>query len=611
MKRIAFSLAASIALILVSSYFMPKAFSQTAAASSVISGTVRGSDGGPMEGVAVSARANDKSFTTTVYTDHNGEFYFPRLETGQYKVWAQAVGFVADKKEFELQGDKRLELTLKKLEDFHSQLSATELLASLPGNNPNDRRMKRLLIDNCDSCHTMGWVLQNRFDSKGWATIINLMGSRIDIYGALGPEHPLDPILVAYKDQLVQYLAHVRGPDAPPLSPEGVLPRPTGETTQVVVTEFDLPAPDGADSLARHNGSDWSDGTPSKHLARGAHDIAMDGQGNIWGTDDFVPDRSVYKLDPRTGKVSVFSLPGGKNGSAVSTHGIATDLEGNVWFTADPNGIVKADVKTDHFQVFTKPDSLPKVVGFVAVDSKDNVWFPHTDGAYKVDQTGKYTSYDVLAPGNDVYGMTVDSEDNAWFAQPGGDRVVRVDGRTGKVSEVRLPPYDPEVGGIEVTPQDREIYSTMQASTHNSSPFQEIPRRPGADPKGDFVYVPEYAVDTLAKIDIHSFKISEYRLPHPYSQPYAVAVDKNHMVWINLKNGDRIAKFNPITAKFTEYFLPTRGTETRDIIVDNTTDPPTVWTPYNRTNKIARIQFRTGSGAGLVRRPDVSAKGGQ
>ena len=470
--------------------------------------------------------------------------------------------------------------------------------------------MKRLLIANCASCHTLGWVLQNRLDSKGWGTIVNLMGSRIDIYGALGPEHPLDPILTAYKDELVQYLTRVRGPDSLPLNLEAVLPRSTGEATQVVITEFDLPAPDGADSLARHNGSDWSDGIPSKHLARGAHDIAMDGQGNVWGTDDFVPDRSVYKLDPRTGKVSIFSLPGGKNGSAISTHGIATDLEGNVWFTGDPNWIVKADVRTNQFQMFPKPDSLPKVVGFVAVDSKDNIWFPHTDGAYKVDsRTGKYTSYDVLAPGNDVYGMTVDSEDNAWFAQPGGDRVVRVDGKTGKVSEVRLPALDPESAGIEITPQDREIYSTMQASTHNSSPLEKIPRRPGADPKGNAVYVPEYSADILAKIDIHTFKVAEYHLPHAYSQPYAVAVDKNHMVWINMKNSDRIAKFNPFTEKFTEYFLPTRGTETRDIIVDNSTDPPAVWTPYNRTNKIARIQFRTGSEVAVASGTGVSSGG--
>ena len=69
-------------------------------------------------------------------------------------------------------------------------------------------------------------------------------------------------------------------------------------------------------------------------------------------------------------------------------------------------------------------------------------------------------------------------------------------------------------------------------------------------------------------------------------------VDNNHMVWVSLMNSDRILKFNPSTEQFTEYPLPTLGTEIRDIYVDDRTDPPTVWIPYDRTNKIARVQFR-------------------
>lgn len=112
------------------------------------------------------------------------------------------------------------------------------------------------------------------------------------------------------------------------------------------------------------------------------------------------------------------------------------------------------------------------------------------------------------------------------------------------------------------------------------------------DPNGDYVWVAEYTADLLARIDIHTREVKEYPLPHRYSQPYSVAVDKNHMVWIALMNTDRIAKFNPFTEQFTEYTLPTRGTEARHISVDNTTDPPSVWIPYYRTNKLARVQFQ-------------------
>ena len=61
-------------------------------------------------------------------------------------------------------------------------------------------------------------------------------------------------------------------------------------------------------------------------------------------------------------------------------------------------------------------------------------------------------------------------------------------------------------------------------------------------------------------------------------------------------NNDVLTKFDPKTERFTEYPLPTRGTEIRHVQVDNRTDPPTVWAPYKRTNKVVRLQFRTPAG---------------
>ena len=64
-------------------------------------------------------------------------------------------------------------------------------------------------------------------------------------------------------------------------------------------------------------------------------------------------------------------------------------------------------------------------------------------------------------------------------------------------------------------------------------------------------------------------------------------------VWVNLMNGDRVARFDPATETWNEYWLPSRGTETRFIAVDNHKPTVEVWTPYWRTNRIARLQFRT------------------
>jgi hypothetical protein len=58
---------------------------------------------------------------------------------------------------------------------------------------------------------------------------------------------------------------------------------------------------------------------------------------------------------------------------------------------------------------------------------------------------------------------------------------------------------------------------------------------------------------------------------------------------------DRIAKFDPQTEKSTEYEIPTLGTGVRHIQVGERVNPPTVWVPEDRTNNIARIQFRMDS----------------
>lgn len=59
-----------------------------------LSGATRDARGMPLEGVAVSARAVDRTYTTTVFTDEEGNYFFPPLAGGNYRLWAQATGYV-------------------------------------------------------------------------------------------------------------------------------------------------------------------------------------------------------------------------------------------------------------------------------------------------------------------------------------------------------------------------------------------------------------------------------------------------------------------------------------------------------------------------------------
>ena len=86
--------------------------------------------------------------------------------------------------------------------------------------------------------------------------------------------------------------------------------------------------------------------------------------------------------------------------------------------------------------------------------------------------------------------------------------------------------------------------------------------------------------------------MTQYALPHKYSHPYGVVVDRSHNVWIDMVNTDMLGKFDPSTEKFTEYQLPSRGTVLRHLTVDYTVNPPAIVSSETGLNKVARIQFR-------------------
>jgi streptogramin lyase len=566
-------------------------FSQSAPSGSTLSGTVKSADGKPLEGVGISARGVSETFTTTVYTDGSGRYSFPSLIGGQYKIWAQAVGFETSKADATLSGGakKQVDLTLANLADFHKQLSGTEWAASLPENTPEDRRMKTVFINNCSGCHQVSFLLQNRFDAAGWGAVITLMEKMLSIGYAPEDAKP-NPVIHAYKQELAEYLGRVRGPGNAPLNPK-LLPRPTGESAQIVVTEYDLSRPDMPGWIMEHNGTDWSEGTPSRWNGRAAHDVAIDKGGSVWFADDATPERTLGKLDPRTGRITEYKLADDAN-AAETSHALVFDRVGNIWFANGTEGApTKFDPETGKFFRYPRPQDIPYSGDFITMDTKGNVWAPHREGAFKLDPlTGKYTNYSDR-PGKANYDLASDAEDKVWVSKPGGNDMEIVDSHTGKIEQLDL--NSVSSSDYEITAKDRELSASLGLTPNTATPLEKGPRRSVADREKDVVWVCEFFADRLAKIDARTKKVTEYPLPHRYSQPYSATINsKDHTVWITMLNSDRIAKFDPSTEKFTEYVLPTRGTEIRHIQVDASTNPPTVWLPYDRTNKIARIQFR-------------------
>lgn len=576
---------------------------QSVAGPGVLQGNIKSADGTAMEGVIVSARAADKSFTTSVFTDQQGDYNFPPMDAGQYKVWAQAVGFNAGRSEFTMAGATvSRDHTLTPISDISGivkQMSGVEYLQSLPQSTSADRRMAHAYKNNCTGCHTASYTLQNRWDEHGWGVLVDLM----TVFPSSGvprpamrptPSAPGNSMIAAYRNELAEYLGRVRG--ATELRDLKLLPRPTGEATQVVITEYDIPRTD--QPLHFDNGSDWSMGTPSRIIGRAIHDVWADADGQIWMADDMVPGRTFAMLDPSTGAVTDFAITD-HEGKTIGTHSVVVDHTGKVWGTGEGD-FVMLDPRTGQLEHFERPADMSATVGgTLDVDSKGNPWATSTNGAIMLDAaTGEYTHYEAPPIEGDVcgmecgrwgtYGITVDRDDNAWITQPGLDRIVKVDSRTGRTTAVNLEPLVMP----EATEVDQKRRATLRASQNSAPPQHKAPRRNAADPNADVVWTALYTADRIARIDTRTNQVKEYQLPTRYSAPYALAVDGNGAVWINTMNHDALTKFDPETERFTEYFLPTRGTEIRHVQVDNRTNPPTVWAPYNRTNKIVRLQFR-------------------
>src|SRR5262245_22788987 len=166
------------ALLLASAAAIMIAPEPAIAADHILSGSVASAAGEKLGGATVSARLEGSTITTSVYTDESGNYYFPPMAAGKYKVWAQALSFERALGDVDLSANKQQNLTLTTINDPERrwrQLPGELMVASLPEETAADARMKKIFMNQCTGCHTPSYTLQFRFDEDGWNRIINLM----------------------------------------------------------------------------------------------------------------------------------------------------------------------------------------------------------------------------------------------------------------------------------------------------------------------------------------------------------------------------------------------------------------------------------------------------
>ena len=331
-----------------------------------LAGSVSSDAEGQMEGVLVSAKTDGGTVTVSVFSDAQGRYGFPkgRLKPGKYRLTMRATGYeMADPGVVDV-GENRtteVDLKLQPTRDLAPQLMNAEWLMSM-GDMPasmagysglrredaaaksagsaspgaKTTRLDMFDKDRCSMCHSLWYVTRSGHDAAGWVEVLNRMRFHAQGGSVTRPDDQArSPRLKKYWGNMkggatddwtaegavvpesvkaqAAYLASINLSD----SPDGkwkyelkTLPRPKGDETRVILTEYDLPR--GSDSQP--------------------HDVVSDPDGMIW-YQDFGQD-FIGRLNPATGEIKEWSVPALRPYPPFAAGGldVQLDREGNPWF---------------------------------------------------------------------------------------------------------------------------------------------------------------------------------------------------------------------------------------------------------------------------------------
>jgi virginiamycin B lyase len=493
-----------------------------------------------------------------VVSDAQGQYRFPsaRLKPGNYSLRIRAVGYDLDSAVSVKVGGAtpvEFDLKLRKTEDLAAQLSNAEWLASFPGADAQ----KRPLLG-CVGCHTLERVArsQHKADELLAVTLPRMQG----YVNQSIPAHPQlrraerlmeergDQRVAVYRG-LADYIASINLSSAVSWNYElKTLPRPTGRSTRVIITEYDLPR----DTIE-------------------PHDVIVDEEGIAWYSS--FGEQNLGRLDPKTGEVVEFSIPLHKPGFPTGLLGLRSDRDGNLWLgNMYQATIVKFDRKTRSFQFWPLPREQnidAAQVNMVSPQSSHvdgKVWAQNNGfaGVHRLDiatgRTETWTPFQNAPKGepHNIYDVIPDSKNNVYFTDFRQHHIGRIDAKTGEITLLAIP-------------------------TPGSAP------RRGMMDAADRLWFGEFRGDRIGMLDTRTGSFREWVVPMPWSNPYDVAIDKNEEAWTGSMSNDRILRLNTRTGEFTSYLLP-RPTNVRRVFVDNSTSPVTFWVGNNHGASITKLE---------------------
>jgi len=519
-----------------------------------MSGVVSSRQEGPMEGVVVSVRKDGATITVSVVSDGKGHFSFPaaRLEPGHYAISTRAGGYDLDgPKEATIAAgqEDKVDIKLKPTRNLSAQLSNAEWLISVPGTD----EQKRFLLE-CNGCHTYERIVRSTHDADEFIQVFKRMAH---YYPGSTPLKPQPLAGNAGRNvgsgpeaqKSAEWLASINlsRQDTWSWQPK-TLPRLTGKSTHVIITEYDL---------------------PNKLIE--PHDVVLDREGKVWYSD--FGQMFIGEMDPKTGAVTQHAIPETKPGFSLGTLNLEIDKDNNPWIgLMYQSAIAKFDRRANKFEEWPTPkawDTDAGQLGHLAVQgtpTDDKVWIKNSDGGHIYRLDLKSNAFEDLGAPKDprtgkrigTYGIHSDTDNNLYLLDFSAGNIVRIDAKT----------------------KEPTVYLTPTPNSH--------PRRGRVDEQGRLWFA-EYFGGAIGMLDPETGKIAEWKVPTPWSSPYDAVEDKNGNAWTGSMNTDRVARLDIKSGQYIEYPLP-RPTNIRRVFVDDRSNPGTLWIGSNHGASIVKVE---------------------
>ncbi len=529
-------------------------------APAALTGTVSSREEGKMEGVVVSAKRPGSTIMVSVSTNAQGQFSFPkdRLAPGAYDITMRAVGYTLKPTTATIpsNGFTQLDLRLAKAaaDLLPLQLTNSEWILSAPGTPEQKIGLLR-----CLDCHG----LQRPFFSKEDAEEMAYTVQRMTAHSAnSSPNFPFfhqnaSEILSRPPNQQMKdfaaYMASINlsSSETWPYRLK-TQPRPTGKSTQAIITTYDLP--DGA----------------------APHDTLLDKAGNVWYSD--FQHQYISKLDPKTGKVTRYPVPISKPGFPTGGLMITMDKDGNIWEGMMGQAqIAMLDPKTEKLSIYMAPDWDKGDTRFTMIDALNS----HVDGKLWTKTNG---GPDPNHP-NKLYQFDLATKTFNEVLPPPGKRDIAA---YGLISDL-----DNNVYGLDNNPAQRQIWRT-NAKTGETT-YIDLPTGTGGARRGHIdsqnrLWFSQFHANRYARYDAKTRNITVWDVPVPYAGAYDVQYDDVKYAWGADMSTDLVQRLNTETGEWDSYLLPT-SINTRHIDVQkNPGGLSSMWTEGQQTGKIVHIE---------------------